>query len=180
MKHLITLTIMLFLTGTVMGANASKVENVSLQLDIDASQTFIDGAEVTEGVYTDLDYPYIVSEQPAGIVSYAETNKINYSSTSGVENYSINQQTPGSFLLPYTIGGADELESERRAIKRGTFLSQIEPSFSFFKKSTPKVRVAYSFPYSVESSFGTVQGGSKIIVRNKLNTPGTALTLETN
>lgn len=126
-------------------AAESTVDTVTLEMRLDAEETYVDGEPASEGSYTasSLDYPYIVSGQPAGIVSYSDAVTVDYSINNSQDVYSITQEG-GSFLLPNTENGYQEIENRQNSISTRTFTEQLSPSFAYLIPDTPTVSVIYN------------------------------------
>lgn len=69
------LIIFLLIIGS---AGAADVNNVTISLNFNQDSLYADGSQVSPGVYSTMDYPYIVSDQPAGLVSYGDFQQLEY------------------------------------------------------------------------------------------------------
>ncbi|MFB6208721.1 MAG: hypothetical protein ABEJ56_01130 [Candidatus Nanohaloarchaea archaeon] len=125
-------------------AEAETVDTVTLEMETDADSVYVDGESASETSYysSELEYPYITSDQPAGIVSYGDVKSINYS-TSGSTDIMRVKQSSGSFLVPNTQGGYEELEDEKDLVENRQLVKNIEPSFAFTMPDQATIRVIY-------------------------------------
>lgn len=152
-------------------ASDRSVETVSLKMDLPSdTNVYMDGNSVSEGTYSasEIDYPYIVSNQPSGIVSFGELESISYSETA-TENILEVKQTEGSFLLPNTRGGYTEIEDEEEDVKSRSFLERVNPSFAYAPVEAPAVRVIYKPNVKVEGFEGRVEPPVEIYSHHKIN-----------
>ena len=143
-------------------------DNITLEMEFKPdSAVYVDGTEVSTGSpISSFDFPYIVSDQPTGIVGLSGVEEIRYDGSP--EKFSVTQ-TGSRFLVPFTQGGYQTVEAEGDDILDGSFLQGIEPSFSFFQPEIPFVRVSYMFEYSIANYSGSKDGIDTVTVRNKLN-----------
>lgn len=151
---------------------ADTPDNITLEIEFNPnSAIYMDGSSVntegSESLFSPISYPYIVSEQPVGIVGLSGVEKITYTNDTP-EKFSVTQ-TGSEFLVPFTQGGYQTVEAEEDDILGGTFLQGLEPSFSFFQPESPVVRASYLFEYSISNYTGSEDGIDTITVRNKLN-----------
>lgn len=171
MKTKILIVTMIMLTGLTA---ADSPDNITVELEFNPdSSVYVDGTEVdtdTSQTFFSLNYPYIVSEQPAGIVGLSGVQKIKYtnSTASSPEKFTVTQ-TGNEFLLPFTQGGQQTVEAEEDEILNGNFLDGLEPSFSFFEPEIPYVKVSYLFQHSIEEYTGSKDGIDTVTIRNMLN-----------
>ena len=147
-------------------ASQATVDTVTLEMKLDAEETYVDGDPASEGSYpaSSLDYPYIVSGQPAGIVSYGDAVSIDYSIEDSEDVYSVTQEE-GSFLLPNTENGYEEIESRQNFISTRTFTQQLSPSFAYLIPDTPTVRVIYNPDINLTGFDREQSGGVNLYVR---------------
>ena len=152
-------------------ASFDQPENVSVQLELDAEEAYIDGSEAEERTYNtlELSYPYIVSGQPAGIVDYGELIQIEYANNSG-DTFRVTQTTEAaSVLLPFTTGGHTEVEDEESEVVDRIFLNGASPSFGFAEIDEPTVKVRRKFENSVTGFEGVKRNNIELSIRNKIN-----------
>jgi hypothetical protein len=165
MRYLLLLTAITLMTGLSAGATP---DNVSIELTLDSDQAHIDGASVaSDTTRTSFDYPYIVSDQPLGIVSYSEALAVEYSSGSP-DSFKITQRG-GTFLIPFTSGGYESIEDEEQDVSNRNLLANIKPSFNFFEPSTPVVNVIYVFEHAISSFEGDRTDIDELSIRNTIN-----------
>jgi len=145
----------------------ADVNSITLDMSIDSTDIYVDGESADERTYNpvELEYPYITSDRPAGIVSYGELESIEYSEDTG-GNLRVTQNG-GSFLLPFTEGGTDSIEAREGMVNDRTFLDQLNPSFAFFIPETPNAGVIYDFNYTAEGFNNPQTGRVELAVRNK-------------
>ncbi len=117
-------------------------ENVTLELNGVSGTTYASQQEITTGeeLYPPVEFPYIVSEQPLGIVNYGDFLKLSRPTSDTVSMTSAGQS---SFLVPFSDGGQTEIEKRQKEINERVLIEQIEPSFGEPLQSMPLVRVIY-------------------------------------
>lgn len=149
---------------------ASKVpENVTVQMSTGSTTTFyVDGEEAEERSYSPIEvsYPYVVSDQPIGIVSLGELLSIEYEEESS-KNIARMTQSRGSFLLPFTRGGYTEVEEEEELITNREFLSKFEPRFGFQSLETPNLRIDLDPNVEIKGFEDRLSGNIRIYTRNR-------------
>lgn len=147
----------------------ADVNTMTLKLEIESSDVYIDGETAEERTYSpiELEYPYIVSDRPAGIVSYGDLKNITYTENS--RNVLSVTQRDGSFLLPFTRGGTESIDRRQEDITSRTFLQEYDPSFGFFIPDNPVIKVIYDFGYGTEGFTETQTNRIDLAVRNKFN-----------
>lgn len=164
--------------------NVTEPDNVTLELEFDAQNTYVvDGNIETDSSFSTqtANYPYIVSERPAGIVSYSNTLNISYQNISATRDRFSITQSAGSFLLPFTTGGYEAIENREDQVQNRNFLNLLNPSFNFPIPQNQLVKVSYSFPYNISSFDGRQTDIDEITVRNKINSKkGIELDVSTN
>lgn len=124
-------------------AQNNEVENITLELEFSSgNDVYVDGQSVSEGFHKaeNIDYAYIVSDQPVGIVSYGELNSINYSTEGSNDVFRV-EQTESTFLVPNTGDSYIEIEDDEEGIEDRSFLNNYNPSFAFPELESPVVRV---------------------------------------
>lgn len=100
-KPLIILVVLLFLPLT----SAASVDNYTLTLKFDHDTFYADNSVIEQESFTNLDYPYIVSGQPAGIVGYGTFKEArHYNLSKGLVAY-----------YPLDSGSGTTAEDESRA-----------------------------------------------------------------
>jgi hypothetical protein len=124
-------------------ASEKGIESITLEMSLaDGNDVYVDDETAVEQLYTasDLDYPYIVTDDPAGIVGYSSLRSIEYSSTANRDIFRVTQNG-GRFIVPNTMESYSDIEDEEETITNREFLQQLRPSFSFFQPETPTIRV---------------------------------------
>ncbi len=151
--------------------DVEQPDNITLEFRLDADRVFVDDQEVGGSDYSAslFEYPYIVSGQPAGIVSYAPALGIEYRNRSRDVFRVTQKQAQGHFILPFTGGGYQTVEEEEDSILERGFLDILTPSFAYFKPKNPVIRVIYQFQHPIVEFRGTEQGIDSIAVQNKIN-----------
>lgn len=150
-------------------AQGGSVDTVTLKMELDASDTYIDGEQASAGIYSasDLDYPYIVNDEPAGLVSYGDTVSINYSTAGDRETFSMTQRGDGSFLIPNTEGGYESVERREELVNNREFLQQLSPNFAFRIPENPFVRVIYDPDINITGFEREESGSVELYVRHR-------------
>lgn len=146
----------------------ASVETVTLEMEMDAAETYVDGESASEGVYSssELDYPYIVSDSPAGIVSYSDAVTVEYQSDGSTDRFRVTQQG-GSFILPNTEGGYEEIESREELVTQRSFTDQLSPSFAYLIPDTPVVNVIYDPAINLTGFERELSGNIDLYVRHR-------------
>lgn len=124
-------------------ASEEGIESITLEMSLaDGNDVYVDDEPAGEQLYTadELDYPYIVTDEPVGIVSYSSLRSIEYSSNGDKDVFRVTQNG-GRFLLPNTKESYSDIENEEETIMNREFLQDLRPSFSFFQPETPTIRV---------------------------------------
>ncbi|MFB6214227.1 MAG: hypothetical protein ABEJ07_06755 [Candidatus Nanohaloarchaea archaeon] len=144
-------------------------ENVTLQMKMDASNVYVSGDPAQEKTYNplELDYPYIASDQTTGIVSYGSLVSLEYEQKSR-DVFRVTQDS-GSFLIPNTGGGYQEIEDDQEQVVNRRFLNLLEPSFHYTIPEKPVVKVYMDMEDPVKGFTGTETGSIEIAVRNTLD-----------
>lgn len=144
-------------------------ERITLEMETDAGEVYVDGEEAEERTYQplELSYPYIATDQPLGIVSYGDLTNLSY--VSGSSDVFQVTQTSGSFLVPFTQGGFTEIEEEQEEVNSRSFLEQYGASFGFYISDTPEIRVSRRFEREVHGFNTTESNYIELAVRNMLN-----------
>lgn len=130
--------------------SASIAENVSISLSGLEGNFYSNNSEIETGasITPPINYPYIVDSQPKGLVGYGEAIKLSkVSSNTAKMTQSVDS---GSFLLPFTKGGYQEIQDEEEAILDRTFLNTVSPNFGYGLVDEPEIKVAYSSPRSLD------------------------------
>ncbi|MFT4892332.1 MAG: hypothetical protein ACI8Z7_000099 [Candidatus Nanohaloarchaea archaeon] len=145
-----------------------KVETVTLEMTLDSEgQIYSDGQPVSEGYYTeDAEFPYIVTDQPAGIVSYGSWNSINYTSQGSKDVLRV-EQSEGGFLIPNTKEDYTAIESREDLVENQNFLQQVSPSFGFPQPEDPTVRVILDPEVKVDGFNRSLQGSISLYARHR-------------
>lgn len=157
---------------------AKKVpENVTVSLSGLSSPVYADGSEISSGssITPPINYPYIVDNQPKGMIGYGQVLRISRTSSDTV---SITQgRDSGGFLLPLTDGGRAEIEDEEEQIVNREFLNSISASFSFARAVEPTVKVFYTAPHSVNGFDSPLGTGTNNLRLKNLGLQGQNLTV---
>jgi len=130
--------------------STSLAENVSISLSGLEGTFYSNGSKIEIGtsIKPPINYPYIVDNQPKGLVGHGEVTQISKTSS---DTAKMTQKTDsGSFLVPFTKGGYQEIEDEREAVLDRTFLNTVSPNFGFRIVDKPELKVAYSSNRSLE------------------------------
>lgn len=164
-KCLVFLLIILVSINLTLAKNPENVTNVTLELELkDPGEVYIDGKKAVEGEYIDLEFPYIVSEQPIGIISPNNFKSIEYFRDSS-DTFSVIQES-SSFLVPHSSNGYQTIENREDKIKSQKFLKNIEPSFSHPLKSKALVKVLVQPEVKLNASRNLRENG-KLVFRNQ-------------
>lgn len=153
------------------GLAQESLETVSLEMNLSSDKDiYVDGSPASEKTYTEseINFPYITSNQPAGIVSFGELKNISYSETANKKTLKVTQ-TDGSFLLPNTRGGYTEIEDDEEDVKSRSFLDRVKPSFAYTPVEAPNVRVILQPDVEVEGFKDRIKAPVEIFVRHKIN-----------
>jgi hypothetical protein len=67
---------LLILSGAAAGIQPAGVENVTLQLNFNASEVYRSGTQTTPGEYNPSSYPYLSSNKPEALVPYGDTEEL--------------------------------------------------------------------------------------------------------
>jgi len=170
-KRIILTLLILFFTFS---ASADTPENVTLELRLDAGEVYVDGdgdkkQDGQQFITETPDYPYVVTNDPLGIVSYSEALRVSYDNISTTEDKFSIVQTNGEFLLPFTESGYGVIEDREEEVKNRELLNLLNPSFSFPISTTQVVKVSYLFEYEIDSYQGRQENIRELTVRNKIN-----------
>lgn len=154
--------------GNRLCGKMEKPVNISLEIKSDLGEVYVDGEKTGEGEYTatDLSYPYIVSDQPLGIVSYGEFSSLQYES--GSKDSLKMTQERGTFLIPHTEEGHTEIDEEESLITGRRFLKLPEPAFGFESPENPVVRVRFVPNHPVIGFENSLRRNIELGVRNRL------------
>lgn len=150
----------------------AKPENTTIKLELDAANVYIDDSEAEERAYTplELSYPYIVSDQPVGLVSFGKLVSLSYETRGSTDIFRMTQSLGStSVLLPFTGDGYSDVEDDEEAVIDRSFLDDYGPSFGFSSLETPFVRVRATFDHSVEGFDNVEYGQTSLSIRNKVN-----------
>lgn len=153
----------------ILCAQSSSVNTVTLKMKVDATDVYVDGQSASPGIYSgsSLDYPYIVSDKPVGIVGYGNTLSINYSDSGSRETFSMTQEGDGSFLIPNTEGGYSSVERREESVTSRSFLQQLSPSFAFRIPENPVVKVIYDPSINITGFEREERGTVNLYVRHR-------------
>lgn len=143
-------------------------QNVTVKLSGLSGSIYADDASISSGASLSppVGFPYIVSDQPTGIVSYGNFLKLSRVSTGKV---SITQKADsGSFLIPFTQNGYQEVEDEENQVVDREFLGSVSSSFGFGTADDPTVKVRFESPYSLKGFSDTLVSGTyELKIKNK-------------
>ncbi len=67
---------LLILSGAAAGIQPAGVENVTLQLNFNASEVYRSGTQTTPGEHNPSSYPYLSSNEPEALVPYGDTEEL--------------------------------------------------------------------------------------------------------
>ena len=155
-------------------------ENVTVTLSGLSGSVYADGSSLNTGesITPPAAFPYVVSEQPVGLVSYGNFQKLSRTSTDTV---SMTQKPDsGSYLLPFTTGGYQEIEDEQSAVTDKTFLNSVSPNFGFSSVEIPTVRVVYDSDQGIKGFDQTLRTGRIELAISKLGSNSENLTVQIN
>lgn len=146
----------------------NSAENITLSLTGLTGSFYSEGIEINTGDSRNpsTDYPYIVDEQPKGVVGYGDVLRLSRPSS---EKASIVQRADsGGFLLPFTAGGHQEIEDEQDRISNGNFLDLVSPNFGYTSGEAPMIKVRYKSPHKIDGFSGRFGiGYSDLRIRNR-------------
>lgn len=150
-------------------ADPENPDNITLELKFNPDSVFVDDETAAQKTYTpaELEYPYIVSDQPLGIVSNSPIESLTY--TKATEDIFLVTQRQGSFLLPFTQGGKKSIERREEEVVSREFLNLYNPGFGFETSTKPEVQVRYEFDEKVYGFNRTARGRIVLGVRNRIN-----------
>lgn len=137
--------------------STSSAENVSISLSGLEGTFYSNGSKIETGasITSPINYPYIVDDQPKGLVGYGDVIRISKTSFNTAK---MTQKTDsGSFLVPFTKGGNQEILDEQEEILDRIFLNTVSPSFGFISVDEPELKVAYSPNRSLEGFSDSVR-----------------------
>lgn len=143
-------------------------ENVTVSISGLSGNVYADGSSINAGesISPPAAYPYIVSDQPVGIVSYGGFQRLSRVSSDTV---SVTQEAgSGSYLLPFSREGYEEIEDEQTQINDRTFLNSVSPNFGFSSVEIPTVKVAYSPDQPIRGFDETLRTGRIELAITKL------------
>lgn len=135
-------------------------DNMTITLSGLSDPVYSDGAVLNPGdsITPPIDYPYIVDDQPKGLVGYGQILQLSRPSSS---EGSITQMVDtGGVLIPFTKGGEDEIRDEEELITEKQFLNTISPNFGFANKDEPTVKVQYKPSYNLNGFNGQIGSGN--------------------
>jgi hypothetical protein len=75
-KHTTLFTALIVLAGGAAGIQPAEVENVTLQINFNASEVYRSGTQTTPGEYKPSSYPYLSSDEPEALVPYGDTEEL--------------------------------------------------------------------------------------------------------
>nr|EGQ40830.1 MAG: hypothetical protein J07AB56_00760 [Candidatus Nanosalinarum sp. J07AB56] len=98
----------LVLTGGAAGIQPSEVDNVTLRVELNASEVFRSGLQTTPGEYQPSDYPYLSSGKPEALIPYGDTEELtNIYMPDGLVAYYPLDETAGSTAKDVTTALPD-------------------------------------------------------------------------
>lgn len=149
-------------------AGERSVRTVKMEMTFEADEVYVDGEPASEGTYSEstLEYPYIVSGEPAGIVSYGEPLSIEYSTDGTKDTLSVTQKE-GSFILPNTEGSYSKIENREEMVRQRTFIDQLSPNFAYLLPDTPRIRVIYDPSINITGFEREQRGRVDLYVRHR-------------
>lgn len=131
------------LSEQICATGRGEVDTVTVEMQLPGTgDVYSDGEQISEGTYTaqELEYPYLVTNEPSGIVSYGDLESITYS-TEGSRTVFRVTQSSGQFIIPNTLESYIEIEDRQESIVNRNFLEQLEPSFYYPQPESPTVKV---------------------------------------
>lgn len=136
-------------------------ENVTVSLSGVSTPVHADGGQISTGesFVPPVNYPYIASEKPIGIVNYGNFLRLSRPKT---DKISMTQRGDGSFLIPNAEGNLSSIEAREDDILERSFLNRISPSFSLEERDKPLVRTVYRFDRKIEVSDSSGRENIKI------------------
>jgi hypothetical protein len=143
-------------------------ENFTLELSGVSGPIYADGESINSGesITPPINYPYIVSDQPLGIVDYGSILRLSRPDSNTIS--AVQETNSGSFIIPFTTGGQKEIEGAEENIANRRFLDLVSPNFGFKKLDTPIVKVRYNFPYKANGFENELSAGrNEFSIRNK-------------
>lgn len=146
-------------------------DNYTLELGLDASNVYVSGSETGENTFQagELEFPYIISGQPAGIVSYGEPVQLEYENSSR-DIFRVTQES-GGFLVPNTLGSYKDIEKKQSQVASNSLLHEKDPSFTFYTPDNPVIKVILATDFATEGFSGIERGVIEMTVR-KTSRPG--------
>jgi hypothetical protein len=163
-------------------ASPEEVDTVTLEMRLPGNnQVYSDGQQVNSGYYTEsAEYPYLVTDDPAGIISYGEFKSLNYTRKNSRDVLRV-EQSGSRFIVPNTGGGYSTIESKENTVSNSNLLQQLSPSFLFPQPETPTVRVILDPEVKLEGFDQDLTGSVELYARHRAdNTPETSVKIGTN
>ncbi|MFB6291828.1 MAG: hypothetical protein ABEI58_00365, partial [Candidatus Nanohaloarchaea archaeon] len=160
-------------SGTRSFRVVSEIENVSIELRGNFQDVKVDDTQVTPGVFTDVDFPYIVMENQSvmqGLLSYGSFKRARYSTSNGKDIISLTQGFTGQRILLVANNGTSEaIEDRQDEIQDNEFFNLAMASFTGTIPEQNEVMASIS--YDNIDLIGTNEtitpgGNVEIVVRN--------------
>ncbi|MBC5792494.1 MAG: hypothetical protein H8Z69_00480 [Nanohaloarchaea archaeon] len=158
----------------------SKIpENVTLEVEGVSGKISASDSNISTGeeLKAPVEYPYITSEQPLGIVGYGEFLKLSYPET---ETISMTLQDRSTFLVPFSNGGRSDIEERQKEINDRILMNQVEPSFGDVLNKLPLVKVIYRPNTTLENTETIRERGSLRIGNSGLRNSEVAIKINPN
>ena len=99
-------------------------------------------------------------------MSYSDAVSVEYESEDGTDRFRMTQQD-GSFILPNTEGGYEEIESREEMVAERSFTDQLSPSFAYLIPETPVVNVIYDPSINLTGFEREQSGNIDLYVRHR-------------
>lgn len=136
-------------------------ENITLEMEFNLSSSddvYFDDKQIGEGEFRLAEYPYIVSEDGQTTAGIVAPGMIRVERKLNDRNRLVMERSTGTFLVPFTRGDHENIEDDQEKVLEGTFLEQLEPSFSFFTPEEATVRTILDSNVTIHSSLSIGQG----------------------
>lgn len=147
------------------GHSLPEVNNVTLEMEIDAGTVYADGTELSGSFSTEsFANAYVVTNHPAGIIGYSKPIRISYEE--GAPDVLSVVQEQGDFIVPFSRGGVGVLQDDIDDVGEG-FLNEVSPAFGYEQEIRPVVRASYVFPFNV-TRYESSGSMDELVIRNRV------------
>ncbi|MFB6213617.1 MAG: hypothetical protein ABEJ07_03595 [Candidatus Nanohaloarchaea archaeon] len=137
-------------------------ENITMEMEFNLTSSdtvYIDDTRVGQEEIRLAEYPYIVSEGGGSVAGIVAPNMIRAERKLQGENRLVMEREDGSFYLPFTRGGHENIEDDQADVLGNSFEARLEASFAFFTPEEATVRTALETPgLDVKSGLELGQG----------------------